>query len=440
MVRWYRSLFLRIFLWFWLIVFLSMATVAFSIQWLSDDYYRQARPNERLLLRRILETQRPIVAEERQLWRRLKPGWNLITVPLDSVSQLPHDMEEFADAAANRGQILWAQDGRWIMIGPVRRGSDLYLAVTRKAWQNILIEEDRWFIPLIILSIVTLLCFILAYGITKPINRLQRTVRRIGTGDFDTSALSKGLQRKDEMGVLMDDVVDMGSSLQRLLQSHQQLLRDVSHELRSPLTRLQIALGIARKKDTEGLLSKEHNRIEKSATQVEHLISQILDLARLQQQSKAKLQLEKGNLNQYIKQWLEDADLELEQKGLSLETQLANDIDMHLDWLLMERAFDNVLRNAIRFSPEGSQIMVKSHREQDLLYLMIQDQGVGVPDEKLPLIFDAFSQVDTARDHSTGGYGIGLALVKRIIELHQGSLTAENTDPGLKVTFQIKIM
>lgn len=437
MVRWHSSLFFRIFLWFWSIVFISMTAAVVSIQWLSDDYYRPASQNEMRLLGRILETHPPIIAEERRLWRQLKPGWNLITVPLDSISQLPHDMEEFVDAAANRGRILWAQDGRWIMIGPVRRGDDLYLAVARKSWQYLLVEEGRWFVPLIIVSIVTLLCFVLAYGITQPIRRMQRTVRRLGTGDFDTSALQKGIQRKDELGVLMTDVVEMGGSLQRLLQSHQQLLRDVSHELRSPLTRLQIALGIAQKKDLEGLLEKEHLRIEKSVSQVDHLISEILDLARLQERDSQELECAPGKLNDYLTKWIEDADMELHNKSLGCQLQIAGELMANWDWLLMERAFDNLLRNAIRFAPEGSELTVACHIERESLSISVQDQGAGVPEEKLEQIFDAFSQVDTARDHATGGYGVGLALVKRILDLHQGKVSAENTHPGFKVTMRL---
>jgi two-component system sensor histidine kinase CpxA len=218
------------------------------IVWIEDDYYREATTQEIRLLRTIVETQRPILAEERRFWRSLKPGWNLVITPLDNISQLPHDIEEFADEAAERTQILWGQDDGWQMIGPVRRGNYLYVAVARRGWQGLFEDEDRWVIPIAVILVVTLMCSLLAWSMTRPVRRLQGAVKQLARGDFDMSELNKTYRRHDEIGVLTQEVIDMADALQRLLQSHQQLLRDVSHELRSPLTRLQIALAIARKK------------------------------------------------------------------------------------------------------------------------------------------------------------------------------------------------
>ncbi|MEC8442685.1 MAG: hypothetical protein VXZ05_00625, partial [Pseudomonadota bacterium] len=153
MVRWYRSLFLRIFLWFWFIVFLAMTAAVGMIVWIEDDYYRQATVQETRLLRSIIDTQRPILAEERRFWRKLRPGWNLVITPLDNISQLPHDIEEFADEAAERSQILWGQDDGWQMIGPVRSGNYLYVAVARHGWEGVFEDEDRWAIPVVMVLV-----------------------------------------------------------------------------------------------------------------------------------------------------------------------------------------------------------------------------------------------------------------------------------------------
>ena len=99
MVRWYRSLFLRIFLWFWLIVSLAMGAAVGTLLWLEDDYYRQASIQETSLLRQIIDTQRPVLADDRRLWRRLRPGWNLVIAPIDNISQLPHDIEQIGRAS-----------------------------------------------------------------------------------------------------------------------------------------------------------------------------------------------------------------------------------------------------------------------------------------------------------------------------------------------------
>tara|TARA_R110001583_G_C5607001_1_gene404985 strand:- start:156 stop:1493 length:1338 start_codon:yes stop_codon:yes gene_type:complete len=441
MVRWYRSLFLRIFLWFWSVVFIAMFTAVLTGLWIEDDYLRQATPNETLLLVRMIERQRPVMVEDRKLWRRIRPGWNLVAAPMDMVSQLPHDIEEFVDEAADRSQVLRGQNDGWLLVGPIRRGDYLYVAVSRIGWQSILEDEGRWTLPAAMVLVVTLLCFVLAWSLTRPIRRLQHAVKQLGGGDFDMSALKVDGRRRDEIGALTNEVVDMAASLQRLLHSHQQLLRDVSHELRSPLTRLQIALGIARKKDTENRLGAEHARIERAVTQVDSLIGQMLDLARLQEQDQHQLQLSDGVVQEYLEQWLADADLEMAARRVSAVVNWpAEPMSAMWDWLLIERAFDNLLRNAIRFAPEGSALTISLQHQQDELVINIRDRGPGVPDDQLTRIFDAFTQVDSARDHAAGGYGIGLALVKRIAELHGGRVIAANAMPGLSVSLVIPII
>ncbi len=441
MVRWYRSLFLRIFLWFWSVVFIAMFTAVLTGLWIEDDYLRQATPNETLLLVRMIERQRPVMVEDRKLWRRIRPGWNLVATPMDMISQLPHDIEEFVDEAADRSQVLRGQNDGWLLIGPIRRGDYLYVAVSRIGWQSILEDEGRWMLPAAMILVVTLLCFVLAWSLTRPIRRLQYAVKQLGGGDFDMSALKVDGLRRDEIGALTNEFVDMAASLQRLLHSHQQLLRDVSHELRSPLTRLQIALGIARKKDTDNRLCAEHARIERAVSQVDSLIGQMLDLARLQEQDQHQLQLSDGIVQEHLEQWLADADLELAARQVNTVVNWpAEPVATQWDWLLIERAFDNLLRNAIRFAPEGSALTINLLRQQDELVVNIRDRGPGVPDDQLTRIFDAFTQVDSARDHAAGGYGIGLALVKRIAELHGGRVVAANAMPGLSISLVIPII
>ena len=443
-MHWYHSLFLKIFFWFWSVIFVAMAAAVFTYEWIGDDYLRPATQREVGLLVDQMEHERPVIAEGRRLWRSLRPGWNLVAAPVDAVSQLPHDLEEFADQAASRREVLWGQNDGWVMVGPLQYDGYLYLSVARTELHNVLDNEHRWLVPLIVVLVVTLLCFLLVWNLTRPIRRLRSTVRQLGRGNFDVSGLQADLRRHDEIGTLARDVADMAAALQRLLHSHQQLLRDVSHELRSPLTRLQIALGIARKKDTAQTLAAEHQRIERAVEQVDGLISEILDLARLRQANSSTLKTETLSVAAQMESWLQDAALEISHKSLSLETYLpAPDIRASWEWMLVERAFDNLLRNAIRFSPADSVLRVGAAQRGDEIELWVADSGPGVAEEDLQRIFDAFVQVDTARSHthsrsqSSGGYGIGLALVKRIVELHDGKITAENIHPGLRVTMRL---
>ncbi|GGY50933.1 two-component sensor histidine kinase [Bacterioplanes sanyensis] len=436
--RWYRSLFFKVFFWFWSVIFLAMLAAVVTSDWIGDDYFRQATPREQMHLIRLLERKPPIIAEDRKLWRKLRPGWNLVAVASDRVRQLPHDVEEFVDAAEESGRILWGQDDGWLMIGPVARGDYLYVAISRQQWGSFLEDEHRWMVPVAVVAVVTLLCFTLVWSLTRPIRRLQRAARQLAQGNFDVSGLRADEHRHDEIGALSGEVIDMAAALQRLLQSHQQLLRDVSHELRSPLTRLQIALGIARKKDQQDALATEHDRIERAVAQVDGLVGQILDLARLQQQDSRALLLEEDDVDSRLDDWLSDAAIEIDDKQLRLQRQ-NNPVPLtcEWDWVLIERAFDNILRNAIRFAPEHSELLVALESDGDWVNLAVADQGPGVPDDELQRIFDPFTQVDSARDHASGGYGIGLALVKRIVELHDGMIRAENRSPGLQITIRL---
>ena len=414
-----------------------MGLAVVTSEWLDDDYFVPASRQDVMLVLDLIERRPPIMAEGRKLWRHLQPGWNLVAVQVDSVEELPHDLEEFADQAVEQGELLYGQNDGWLMIGPVQSGDYLYVAVARRDLQSLLDDRKRWVLPLLILVLVTLLCFLLVWSLTRPIRRLQQTVRQMGDGNFDVSLLQGDMRRRDEIGELVVEVTAMAESTRRLLQSQQQLLRDVSHELRSPLTRLQIALGIARKKDQAGLVSNEHNRIERAVAQVENLISQILDLARLSQLDTTALQLEQEPMELMLANWLEDAELEIANKKLTLNTNnQAGSVDANWDWVLMERAVDNLLRNAIRFAPEGSALWVTLGRNtDDQIRIAIRDQGPGVPDDMLEAIFAPFTQVDQTRSPgaNNGGYGLGLALVKRIAELHGGRVMARNCEPGLEV-------
>ncbi len=289
-MRWHNSLFIKIFLWFWIVVVLCMTVATLSFQWLQDDYHRPLEVREQHLLQRIAKNMEPLKIQKRNLWRKLQPGWNSVRFNLSELNHIPHDIAEFYEHAVAENQSLWGQEDGYIMMGPLMHGDDVYIAVSRFHWRHSIDEGERWLIPLLIVMMVSLLCAALAWHLTNPIRRLQKATKQLSIGEFDLPELRSHLNRRDELGDLSVGFIDMADSLQRLLHSHRQLLRDVSHELRSPLTRLQIALGIARKKDSDNTLKTEHDRIERAAGQVADLITQILDLAKLQQEGELTTQ------------------------------------------------------------------------------------------------------------------------------------------------------
>lgn len=434
-----HRLFIKIFIWFWSVVFLAMVAAVVMLNWLKHDYVRAANAAEIQQLITLMDQERPNLAEGRKFWRALREGWNLVAVPIASPQSLPAEFEDFVELANQQDAVLFSQYNDWQMLGPLQRNHYLYLAVAQPSWFRLFKTHDRLLAIFAMILVVTVLCFILVWRLTAPIQKLQVAVRHLTKGDLDMQRLQEVQQRKDELGHLATDIIDMVQSLQRLLHSHQQLLRDVSHELRSPLTRLQIALGIARKKDSQQQLASEHNRIERGVEQVNHLISEILDLARLQESDQQLLQKQKLPLKQQLQMWIEDAELEFAPKRLSIDWQLPNYVvPLSCDWLLLERAFDNLLRNAIRYAPEGTSLGVgvaqSEHSRPAWVRIWVEDQGPGVPEQQLSEIFNAFAQVDSARDHASGGYGLGLALVKRIAELHGGRVEATNQQPGLRIT------
>ena len=136
-----------------------------------------------------------------------------------------------------------------------------------------------------------------------------------------------------------------------------------------------------------------------------------------------------------FKIWLQDAELELAHKQISVAWQLKEEeVFCNIDAVLMQRAFDNVLRNAIRFSPEGGILTITLENTAGELTFAIADQGPGVAEEQLEEIFAPFTQADHSRSHASGGYGIGLAMVKRILNMHHGEVKASNIeDAGLSV-------
>ena len=433
-----RSLFLTLFFWFCSALLVVMLLAIYTHSWLKHDFHRPATQQEIQHLITLIEHERPVIAEGRKLWSQIQSGWNLIAVPATSYSQLPRELEDFVELSSQQNLIIFGQQGGWLILGPVVRHDVLYLAASRTQWYNLIETEDRWHIFLITLLVIVLLCLLLVWRLTQPIRQLRKVVRQLGQGNFDTQELRKIQRRRDETSQLAAEMVEMASSIQRLLHSHKQLLHDVSHELRSPLTRLQIALAIARKKDAEHQLDSEHNRIERAVEQVNKLISEILDIARLQENNKKIMKLQRLPLKRQLLSWIEDAELEFAEKQLSVRWGLPNYVvSLNCDWLLLQRAFDNLLRNAIRYSPQGGEIKVGVEVEfrgrHNWVKIWVQDQGPGVPEDKLEEIFNAFSQVDSARDHAAGGYGLGLALVKRIVELHGGKVEAQNQEQGLRI-------
>jgi len=280
------------------------------------------------------------------------------------------------------------------------------------------------------------ICFLLARYFTTPLTNLRRVTQILTMGQFDTTSLAQLKNRRDEFGALAVDFDNMSIRLSELLDSKKQLLRDISHELNSPLARIRVAIELARNK-YKASENEELDRIEKEIERLEVMIRELMTFVKIRSTADIA-EMTQVNVQQILNIIVEDAQYEQERspnrRRITLEC--ANDITVNADERLLHRAIDNIVRNACYYSPENSEIVIRCHEDSNNVYISIEDQGPGVPENMLSKIFQPFVRVSSARESETGGSGIGLAIAKEVIEIHKGTVTAANkeNDNGLIVT------
>lgn len=268
-----------------------------------------------------------------------------------------------------------------------------------------------------------LVCWWLARYVSTPVARLQDAARSVAAGNLDARVSDQFATRHDELGVLARDFDRMAEYLRSLIASKETLLSDMSHELRSPLARLRVALGLARREGAD--LPKQLGRIELEAERLDALIGQILHLSTLTS-GEPKLHREQLDLTALLNDVVEDARLEAGAAGKRVEWAPAGPALLEADPQLLRSAIENVLRNAVRFTAVDTAVEVALRREGGMLVLTIRDEGPGVPSQDLARIFEPFYRVADARDRDSGGTGLGLAITARVVSLHNGSVEAQN--------------
>ena len=292
-----------------------------------------------------------------------------------------------------------------------------------------------WFLEwkhLWILAVVVLLCYLFAYHLTTPLRQLEQAVDRFGRGDLTARVDST---RRDELGQLARSFNGMAERIQTLLSAERRLLLDISHELRSPLARLCVAVELARSKPADGAML---DRIEKEAERLNSLVSELLQVTRAEGDP-SKRRVEPVNLQELIDEIVEDTSIEAAAKNCRINVRRADAVKLSGDPELLRRAVENVVRNAIRYAPDGTSIDLDLREEPGAARITVRDYGPGVPEESLSRIFDAFYRVEEHRDRASGGVGLGLAIAKRAIDLHKGKLYAGNASPGLMVTIELPV-
>ena len=290
------------------------------------------------------------------------------------------------------------------------------------------------FLRIVVLPILIsgFICYLLTRSLTAPIVRLRGAATQLATGDLSARAGATVTDRRDEIGELGRDFNRMAGRIEDLITSERQLIRDISHELRSPLARLNVALGLARRRADEETVPAL-DRIEREAETLNEMIGRLLALARMDAASEPP-DPESFDLNAMVAQIASDAAFEAQERGTSVQVVSSESCSVMGSAELLHSAIENVIRNALRYSKPGTPVQIRLSCETaasgKVAEIAIRDYGAGVPEEELANLFRPFYRVTDARERDTGGIGLGLAITYRAVKLHHGRVTAENAPGG----------
>lgn len=428
-----NRLYWKIFIWFWF----ALALLSVSIGWGVKIYLEQARPlSEQLPQAQVaaisLAFERGDTRKARNLLKELNKEIRFPIFVVNGAGEdilgrpLPHFVARLVRHERRNSKYLFVTEVHL-------PGGETYQVIAPK--QQPFPPESRpprWLALSITLVVSTLLCFWLARYLTAPIARLRDATHRLTSGELSVR-VGDLRGRKDEIADLASDFDRMADKIQELLHGRQQLLRDISHELRSPLARLQVALALARRQGPEAL-----DRIERDLLRLEELIGEVLALSRLESSPDIPLD-ETVALSALIADIVEDTRLEADQKPCTLDARIEPGVGLKGNAELLRRAIENILRNAIKYTAPHSAVTLVLARDDQAIHIQVGDRGPGVAGGDLTTIFDPFVRLDSARERQTGGYGLGLAIARKAVERHGGTILAHNRDDGLGLCIDIHL-
>lgn len=440
-----NRLFVKIWLWFWLAMVLLGGTLFLLEQQLSTGFRGerlaglvQALGDAGLT---VLRHQGP---EAFQDWRRgleQRLGGRLYLLAPDGRELggrvVPGALAK--DLAAGTGQHrlrhhrhalmsrFRAADGEYtaVAVGPGRRGLSRRFG-DLPAWARLAVAA----------VVSGGVCLGLALYVARPVRRVRAATRRLAEGDLGVRVGHAMGRRRDEMAALGHDFDAMARRLQTLLEAQRRLLQDVSHELRSPLARLRVALELARGSPER---AANLDRIEREAERLDELVGQVLTLARLEAGAGGRAP-EQVDLSTLVAEVVADADFLARRRDAAVSAELAEGVCLagHPD--LLRSAVDNLLRNAVAHTAPGTRVQVRLTAGQGQARLTVDDRGPGVPAQDLPRLFEPFFRVQQARERDSGGTGLGLAITRRAVEAHGGSVRAANRPQGgLEVVLSLPV-
>lgn len=264
----------------------------------------------------------------------------------------------------------------------------------------------------------------LAWYLTRPVRHLRDASRQLAAGRLDTRVGPRIGGRRDEIADLGRDFDHMASKLQSLMNAQQRLLHDVSHELRSPLARMQVAIGLLRQNPDSG--EQTLTRIERESDRLDELVGQLLTLSRLE--AGVSLPMEQIDVTQLLHEVAADARFEAGASERRLTLNVAGDLSLNGNHEALHRALDNIVRNALRHTPEEAGVEIAALRTTDGIRISVCDSGPGVAEDSLASLFEPFMRLDDQAPRNS--YGLGLAIARRAVEAHGGRIDAMNRPEG----------
>lgn len=304
--------------------------------------------------------------------------------------------------------------------------------VPKRPFMVTLWRTPWWVFLGLMLIVTTAVAWLLASRYSQPVRKLNSAMERAAQGDFSMRIAGSVGSDNDEVGSLARHYDKMAERINGLLTRQKRLFHDVSHELRSPLARIDVAIALAEKNPERS--HEVLDRIEREVQTLDHLVDELLTYARLD--DNAPMEFEPTDLVSLLEGVVDDADFEGSAKGVHVSLTAPNEaiVNMHTESLL--RAIENLIRNALRFSASGQEVKVAVVPQGDKLLVTVTDAGPGMKPEELTQLFEPFVR---GKDQATGnGFGLGLAIAKRAVERHGGTLSAVNIEPhGLQMRIEL---
>src|SRR5258705_2170258 len=441
-----RSLFLKIFIWFWLAMILVnvalFAAVAITRPTPTGRSWRDLTmvgPNAQKAGETYDQGGSPALVAYLQETEK-SSGINAVFYDDNghelSGRVMPPGASELAAKAIKSGDTEFNFAGRNTLVAkPVAtsRGQHyIYIAHIPRTPYSVSLSTQGLRL-LAVLLIGGLFCYWLAWYLTTPLLKLRTTTNELAEGNLGARVTPKLSRRRDEIGQLGRDFDLMAERLESMVRAQHRLLGDISHELRSPLARLGVALGLARQRSgatANGAL----DRIERESENLNEMISQLLILTRLESGTDGRKRTD-VDLTSLLREVADDADFEARSINREVHVVSADNCSISGVEELLRSAIENVVRNGVRYTPEGTAVEVALRRQNgagdNFAIISVRDHGLGVPEESLEKIFRPFYRTEDARDRqSGGGTGLGLAITERAVRMHGGTIKTTNAQGG----------